>query len=93
LQRLRKLSLTEVGDIYLRHCSASVKTIACSMPWRSYGIRIRPANVTAISDTGPKARAGLFSYLAMFPRVRLDLGTIGWWIWWRRALTSRCTFE
>ncbi|CDS54910.1 Transcriptional regulator, LysR family [Polaromonas sp. CG9_12] len=77
LQRTtRKLSLTKVGDIYLRHCSA-MRNEALAAADAVAHLRVEPRGLLRVTCPVTLAQSTLGNliprYLAMFPRVKLDL--------------------
>ena len=77
LQRTtRKLSLTEVGDIYLRHCSA-MRDEALAAADAVAHLQVEPRGLLRVTCPVTLAQSTLGylipRYLAMFPRVKLDL--------------------
>jgi DNA-binding transcriptional LysR family regulator len=77
LQRTtRKLSLTEVGDIYLRHCSA-MRDEAIAAADAVAQLQVEPRGLLRVTCPVTLAQSTLGylipRYLAMFPRVKLDL--------------------
>ena len=77
LQRTtRKLSLTEVGDIYLRHCSA-MRDEALAAADAVAQLQVEPRGLVRVTSPVTLAQSTLGylipRYLALFPRVKLDL--------------------
>ena len=77
LQRTtRKLSLTEVGDIYLRHCSA-MRDEALAAAEAVAHLQVEPRGLLRVSCPVTLAQSTLGylipRYLALFPLVKLDL--------------------
>ncbi|MEO6320841.1 MAG: LysR family transcriptional regulator [Polaromonas sp.] len=80
LQRTtRKLSLTEVGDIYLRHCSA-MRDEALAAAEAVAHLQVEPRGLLRVTCPVTLAQSTLGylipRYLALFPLVRLDLRVI-----------------
>ena len=77
LQRTtRKLSLTEVGDIYLRHCSA-MRDEALAAAEAVAHLQVEPRGMLRVTCPVTLAQSTLGylipRYLALFPLVKLDL--------------------
>ena len=77
LQRTtRKLSLTEVGDIYLRHCSA-MRDEALAAADAVAQLQVEPRGLLRVTCPVTLAQSTLGylipRFLALFPRVKLDL--------------------
>ncbi|MDB5867783.1 MAG: transcriptional regulator, LysR family [Polaromonas sp.] len=77
LQRTtRKLSLTEVGEIYLSHCSA-MRDEALAASEAVAHMQVEPRGLLRIACPVTLAQSALGylvpRYLAMFPQVRIDL--------------------
>lgn len=77
LQRTtRKLSLTDVGDIYLRHCSA-MRDEALAAAEAVAHMQVEPRGMLRVTCpvTLAQSTVGYLipRYLAMFPQVKLDL--------------------
>ena len=77
LQRTtRKLSLTDVGEIYLRHCSA-MRDEALAAAEAVAHLQVEPRGLLRVTCpvTLAQSTVGYLipRYLAMFPRVKLDL--------------------
>jgi len=95
LQRTtRKLSLTEAGELYHRHCvamreeaEAAAEAVAVVQTEPRGTIRVTCPVTLAQSTVGPL----LPLFLERHPHVRVEMQmTIAWSIWFRKASMSRC---